>query len=318
MFSWYVAHTFSERLWNSPSRPCYIGITFVFTFHMRCISIVRSLYFRTILASFLIRFLSPEIATSIVIILIIIIIIIIIVRSLYFRIFSASFLIRFLSPEIAMSIIIIIIIIIVRSLYFRIFSASFLIRFLSPEIATSTIIIIPPWDPQTSFETSRNYISKYVQGLPSLVPHLYKTNYSENHSLLVCEFPVVWSKFIDVSEQPAPAIYNSICPGDRCSSSLRHRIFPSTPLTGEKNLKANLATNVHDNLAPTFAISPQMSSKYPHISLRYSRNKLQDNFKTNQAQAMEMRFIHSLFTKRQKANHCSPVGIIFQDTRHGD
>jgi len=29
-----------------------IGITFVFTFHMRCISIVRSLYFRTFSASF--------------------------------------------------------------------------------------------------------------------------------------------------------------------------------------------------------------------------------------------------------------------------
>ena len=41
------------------------GITFVFTFHMRCISIVRSLYFRIFSASFLTTFLSPEIATSI-------------------------------------------------------------------------------------------------------------------------------------------------------------------------------------------------------------------------------------------------------------
>ena len=41
------------------------GIAFVFTFHMRCISIARSSYFRIISASFLIRFLSPEIATSI-------------------------------------------------------------------------------------------------------------------------------------------------------------------------------------------------------------------------------------------------------------
>ena len=41
------------------------GITFVFTFHMRCISIVRSLYFRIFSASFLITFLSPEIATPI-------------------------------------------------------------------------------------------------------------------------------------------------------------------------------------------------------------------------------------------------------------
>ena len=40
-------------------------ITFVFTFHMRCISIVRSLYCRIFSASFLITFLSPEIAMSI-------------------------------------------------------------------------------------------------------------------------------------------------------------------------------------------------------------------------------------------------------------
>ena len=41
------------------------GITFVFTFHMRCISIVRTLYFRIFSASFFITFLSPETATSI-------------------------------------------------------------------------------------------------------------------------------------------------------------------------------------------------------------------------------------------------------------
>ena len=41
------------------------GINFVFTFHMRCISIVRSLYFIILSASFLITFLSPEFATSI-------------------------------------------------------------------------------------------------------------------------------------------------------------------------------------------------------------------------------------------------------------
>ena len=40
------------------------GITFVFTFHMRCISIVRSLYFRIFSASFLITFL-PYIITII-------------------------------------------------------------------------------------------------------------------------------------------------------------------------------------------------------------------------------------------------------------
>ena len=48
-----------------PVAPIITGITFVFTFHMRRISIVRSLYFRIFSASFLITFLSPEIATSI-------------------------------------------------------------------------------------------------------------------------------------------------------------------------------------------------------------------------------------------------------------
>ena len=48
-----------------PVAPIITGITFVFTFHMHCISIVRFLYFRIFSASFLIRFLSPEIVTSI-------------------------------------------------------------------------------------------------------------------------------------------------------------------------------------------------------------------------------------------------------------
>ena len=48
-----------------PVAPIFTGITFVLTFHMRCISIVRSLYFRILSASFLITFLSLEIATSI-------------------------------------------------------------------------------------------------------------------------------------------------------------------------------------------------------------------------------------------------------------
>ena len=48
-----------------PVAPIITGITFVFTFHMRCISIIRSLYFRIFSVSFLITFLSPEIATSI-------------------------------------------------------------------------------------------------------------------------------------------------------------------------------------------------------------------------------------------------------------
>ena len=41
-----------------PVAPIITGITFVFTFHMRCISIVRSLCFRIFSASFLITFLS--------------------------------------------------------------------------------------------------------------------------------------------------------------------------------------------------------------------------------------------------------------------
>ena len=48
-----------------PVTPVITGITFVFTFHMGCISIVRSLYFRIFSASFSIMFLSPEIAMSI-------------------------------------------------------------------------------------------------------------------------------------------------------------------------------------------------------------------------------------------------------------
>ena len=48
-----------------PVAPIVTGITFGFVFHMRCISIVRFLYFRIFSASFLITFLSPEIATSI-------------------------------------------------------------------------------------------------------------------------------------------------------------------------------------------------------------------------------------------------------------
>ena len=48
-----------------PVAPIITGIALVFTFHMRCISIVRSLYFKIFSASFLITFLSPEFTTSI-------------------------------------------------------------------------------------------------------------------------------------------------------------------------------------------------------------------------------------------------------------
>ena len=48
-----------------PFAPIITGITFIFTFHVGCISIVRFLYFRILSASFLITFLSPETAASI-------------------------------------------------------------------------------------------------------------------------------------------------------------------------------------------------------------------------------------------------------------
>jgi hypothetical protein len=48
-----------------PVAPIITGITLVFTFHMSCISIVRSLYFKIFSASFVITFLSPGISTSI-------------------------------------------------------------------------------------------------------------------------------------------------------------------------------------------------------------------------------------------------------------
>src|SRR5215469_10000157 len=48
-----------------PVAPITTGITLAFTFHMLCISIVRSLYFKIFSISFLITFLSPEIATAI-------------------------------------------------------------------------------------------------------------------------------------------------------------------------------------------------------------------------------------------------------------
>jgi len=55
MFSWFVAQVFSVWFLDGSSLPV---ITFVFTFHMRCISIVRPLYFRSFSASFLITYLS--------------------------------------------------------------------------------------------------------------------------------------------------------------------------------------------------------------------------------------------------------------------
>ena len=43
---------------KAPVAPIITGITFDFTFHMRCIYIVRSIYFRIFSVSFLITFLS--------------------------------------------------------------------------------------------------------------------------------------------------------------------------------------------------------------------------------------------------------------------
>jgi len=48
-----------------PVAPVTTGITYAVTFHTRCISIIRSLYFKILSSSFLIVFLSPGIATSI-------------------------------------------------------------------------------------------------------------------------------------------------------------------------------------------------------------------------------------------------------------
>jgi hypothetical protein len=48
--------------------PCALvitGITFVFAFNLRCISVVRSLYFTIFYASFFVSFISPEILTRI-------------------------------------------------------------------------------------------------------------------------------------------------------------------------------------------------------------------------------------------------------------
>ena len=48
-----------------PVAPLITCISVVFTFHIRWISIIRSLYFKIFSASFLITLLSPEMATSI-------------------------------------------------------------------------------------------------------------------------------------------------------------------------------------------------------------------------------------------------------------
>jgi hypothetical protein len=44
--------------------PIITGVSFIFTFHIHCVYIVRYLYFKIFFASFLLTFLSPEIARS--------------------------------------------------------------------------------------------------------------------------------------------------------------------------------------------------------------------------------------------------------------
>ena len=44
VLSSFVAQVLSEQFWNGSSRPIITGINFAFTFHMHCISIMRSLY----------------------------------------------------------------------------------------------------------------------------------------------------------------------------------------------------------------------------------------------------------------------------------
>ena len=72
--SYLISYLPSTLLWHFPNNfeivpgaPIITGITFVYTFHKSCISLVRSLYFRIFSASFLITFLSAEIATPITI-----------------------------------------------------------------------------------------------------------------------------------------------------------------------------------------------------------------------------------------------------------
>ena len=65
VLSRYVVQVLSDCFEMVPAVPVVTGITFVFTFHTRWISVMRSLHFEIFTASFLITFLSPGIATSI-------------------------------------------------------------------------------------------------------------------------------------------------------------------------------------------------------------------------------------------------------------
>jgi hypothetical protein len=52
MVSWYGAHVFLNDFKTVPVASIITGITLVFKFHIRCISVVRSLYFKFFSASF--------------------------------------------------------------------------------------------------------------------------------------------------------------------------------------------------------------------------------------------------------------------------
>ena len=70
--SWFPGMLLTYFLKDSeivPVAPIITGVTFVFTCHMRWISIVKSLYFRIFSAYFLITFLSPEIVKSLLLLL---------------------------------------------------------------------------------------------------------------------------------------------------------------------------------------------------------------------------------------------------------
>jgi hypothetical protein len=62
-----LSHLLNDFRW--PKLPLLLLVSlsffFFFAFHVRCISVVRSLYFETISASFLITFLSPEIVVPV-------------------------------------------------------------------------------------------------------------------------------------------------------------------------------------------------------------------------------------------------------------
>ena len=65
VLSCFVAQVLSGWFWDVSSSPYFYRYRFSFTFHMRWISVMRSLYFKIYSASFLITFLPPGIATSI-------------------------------------------------------------------------------------------------------------------------------------------------------------------------------------------------------------------------------------------------------------